>query len=417
MKRFDKKFFERSQESWVGIKNDEFLEMIPLKCQKILTEEKLTELLKSGGKLKVKFGIDPSTKDVHLGHIVPIMLLRQFQKTGHQIDFIIGDFTARIGDPSGRSTARNILTEEQIENNMGTFKEQIGKFIDISSMNIHFNSSWLGKMLLSDVFSMFQAINLTEAVQRNDFRERVTNKQNVSLAEVCYGSLMGIDSLELKTDIEIGGIDQLLNFQQCRKIMQFKGMKEEVILMTPIIEGINGDGRKMSKSFGNFIAVSDSPINKFGKILSMPDRLISPFFSSFANTRKDEKDDLELFINDNPFEAKKQLATFIVSLEFNNLENGLIARENFERKFSDKKIIANDSISLQATNNSSFFEILNKSNHFKSNSDLRRLFNQKSVHLVKNDKISKVILLEDEITENCIIKIGKKRFFNIKIFN
>jgi tyrosyl-tRNA synthetase len=254
MKRFDLRFFNRVSESWVGMKTDEFIGFLVPKCQEIITSERLCQKMQDYPILRVKFGIDPTAPELHLGHVVPIMLLRQFAKAGHHIDIIIGDFTARIGDPTVRDTARVPLSSEQIEENMKSYASQIGKYIDLRMIHIHYNSMWLGRMTLQEIFTIFQQINLSEAIQREDFRARMHNKQAVSLAEVCYGVLIGIDSVRLGTHVEIGGIDQLLNFQQCCKIMRQSGIDEEVILMTPILEGTSGDGKKMSKSYGNYIA-------------------------------------------------------------------------------------------------------------------------------------------------------------------
>lgn len=394
---------------------DEFLGFVSSKCESILTLERLKELLESGRSLKIKFGIDPTASSIHMGHVVPIMLLRQFQKVGHQIDFIIGDFTAKIGDPSGRNSARPSITAEQIVLNMATYKDQVRRFIDVESMNIHYNSEWLGSMSLFEIFEMFQAINLAEAIQRNDFRERLSNSQSVSLAEVCYGSLMGIDSVKLESDIEIGGIDQLLNFQQCRQIMQFKKMMEEVVLMTPILEGISGDGRKMSKSFGNVIAVTDSPEDKFGKVMSIPDTLIIPYFLCFADTTEGEKRDIDKFVADNPLEAKKQLAVFIISLDVGNIESGLVQRDLFERKFSKKEIAIEDCLPLITEKGKTFLEALWLSGQFSSRSDLRRLFEQKAVRIMKAGESLSTLCLNDKVESPCLVKVGKRKFFNFKI--
>lgn len=412
---FAEKFFKRSGESWAGIKAEEFLGFISSKCQSVLTIERLKELLYGGRSLKVKFGIDPTASNIHMGHVVPIMLLRQFQKAGHQIDFIIGDFTAKIGDPSGRNSARPPITAEQIMLNMATYKDQVKRFIDVDSMNIRYNSEWLGSMSLFEIFEMFQAINLAEAVQRNDFRERLSNHQAVSLAEVCYGSLMGIDSVRLGSDIEIGGIDQLLNFQQCRQIMQFKRMVEEVILMTPILEGVSGNGRKMSKSFGNTIAVNDSPEDKFGKVMSIPDKLITSYFLCFADTAKGEKEDLEKFVAGNPLEAKKQLAVFIVSLDAGNMENGLVQRELFERKFSKKEIAIEDCLVLAMKKGETFFEALWSSGQFSSRSELRRLFEQKAIRVMEAGECRSALCINDSAEISCLIKVGKRKFFNVQV--
>jgi tyrosyl-tRNA synthetase len=413
MQRFDQLFFDRSLESWEGINADEFIGFIRPKCQEILTVEELKKTLEENDKLKVKLGIDPTGSDIHLGHVVPILLLNLFVKTGHHVDFIIGDFTARIGDPSGRETSRKTLTTEEILENTKTYKDQIAKYIDVDKVQIHYNSQWLNSVSLPEIFSIFQQMNLAEATQRNDFRKRMENNQGVSLAEVCYGVLMGLDSVNLNSDIELGGIDQLLNFQQCRKIMEMHGMKEEVILMTPILEGTTGDGRKMSKSFNNYIAVNSSLEDKFGKIMSIPDNLIFQYFRSFADVHEREIESLQQFIADHPLEAKKQLGAFLVALETKNLADGLQEREHFERKYSKREITEEDCIHLQTTAGETFFNALFESQQFKSKSELRRMFNQQGVRIVSDHE--QILKLEDAITESCMVRVGKHKYFKVTI--
>ncbi|MBA4496434.1 tyrosine--tRNA ligase [Paenactinomyces guangxiensis] len=413
MQRFDQLFFDRSLESWEGINADEFIGFIRPKCQEILTVEELKKTLEEKEKLRVKLGIDPTGSDIHLGHVVPILLLNQFVKAGHQVDFIIGDFTARIGDPSGRETSRKTLSTEEILENTKTYKDQIAKYINVDKIHIHYNSQWLNSVSLPDIFSIFQQINLAEATQRNDFRKRMENNQGVSLAEVCYGVLMGLDSVNLNSDIELGGIDQLLNFQQCRKIMEMHGMKEEVILMTPILEGTTGDGRKMSKSFNNYIAVNASLEDKFGKIMSIPDNLIFQYFRSFADVHEREIEFLQQFITDHPLEAKKQLGAFLVALETKNLADGLQEREHFERKYSKREIIEEDCINLQTAAGETFFNVLFESRQFKSKSELRRMFNQQGVRIVSEPE--QILKLEDAIKESCMVRVGKHKYFKVTI--
>ncbi len=411
MKRFDQQFCAHISESWSGMEINEFIGFLLPKCQEIITPERLRQKMVEQPTLKVKLGIDPTSSEIHIGHVVPIMLLRQFAKAGHHIDFIIGDFTARVGDPTARATGRTPLSPEQIVKNMETYTSQIGKYIDLKVLHIHRNAEWLSQMTLQEVFAIFQQINLSEAMQREDFRARMRNEQAVSLAEVCYGVLMGMDSVHLGTHVEIGGIDQLLNFQQCRKVMNQSGMDEEVIMMTPILEGTSGDGRKMSKSYGNYIAVNATHEDKFGKIMSIPDRLISQYFRCFADVNERELEQLNAFIAENPLEAKKQLATLIVALETKSIEDGLRERESFERKFSQREIYYKDCIELFECANTTILDALMKSGQFKSKGELRRLFRQRGVRSRREDGET---LLSPEITISHIhgtVRVGKRRFF------
>lgn len=413
MERFDQKFFDRINESWEGISTEDFLSYLTPKAQQIITVQSLTALLEEKRKLKVKFGIDPTGFDVHLGHLVPVMILHQFLRAGHSVDFVLGDFTARIGDPAGRETSRAPLTQEQIEANQATYTKQISRFINVSKLSVRKNSEWLSSMTLEKLLPVLQSISMTEAVQREDFRARFKNDQAVSIAEATYGVLMGLDSVALETDIELGGIDQLLNFQQCRAVQTHFGQKEEVVITTPILEGTSGDGRKMSKSFNNYIAATAPVSEKFGKIMSIPDNLILSYFKSFADIRAQEIEEMTSAIAENPFEMKKQLASFIVGLETGSLENGYIERENFESKFSDVKITEKDVQKITVSAGVQLFDALFSTGVFESKAELRRLFEQNAVRQVNEESVLSVDTPVDQIEG--FLRVGKLRFFSIEI--
>lgn len=412
MERFDQKFCARITESWDGIETNEFISFLVPKCQEIFTPARLRQRLTERCPLRVKFGIDPTGSDVHLGHVVPIMLLQQFAKAGHEIDLVIGDFTARIGDPTSRVTSRDQLDEGEIRSNLSTYGKQIGKYINMAALKVHQNEKWLSAMSLSEVFNIFQGINLSEAMQREDFRSRMKNGQTVSLAEACYGVLMGIDSMHLQSHIEVGGIDQLLNFQQCRSVMRQQGVEEEVVLMVPILEGTSGDGKKMSKSYNNYIAVTASLEEKFGKIMSIPDRLIEQYFKSFADIHEGEIADLERFIAADPLEAKKQLATLVIAIETKEIEDGLNERESFERRFTQKNIRDEDCSTIFTSGNETVIDAFMRSGRFKSRSELRRLFEQQAVRLCIGGE-ERAITSDHSATSlyNGTVRVGKRRFF------
>ena len=381
--RFDKLFLEKALENWQDMPNTEWLEIVQNKLESSLGLERFIELCKSGKKMVIKSGIDPTASNIHIGHVVPMMLVNAFLKKRHKIFVIIGDFTAKIGDPSGRNSERKALTLEQIKDNMRTYTEQIGMFVDLDKINIKFNSEWIDKTTPYELFETFQMINVSQAMQRDDFRKRSENGLAVSLAEVCYSVLMGLDSVALNCDVEIGGIDQLLNFQQCRDVMKGNGQIEEIALMTPILEGTSGDGRKMSKSYGNAIAVLEDPNEKFGKFMSIKDEQILPYFRCFAFMNNHEKTELERFINENPFEAKKQLASYFVSLQAKDITQGEKARTEFERKFSKKTINVEDCIEIKLEDEDTYYTALSRAK-LMSNSELRRMFAGKAVRDIEN---------------------------------
>ncbi len=405
--RFDKLFLEKALENWQDMPNTEWLEIVQNKLESSLGLERFIELCKSGKKMVIKFGIDPTASNIHIGHVVPMMLVNAFLKKGHKIFVIIGDFTAKIGDPSGRNSERKALTSEQIKDNMRTYTEQIGMFVDLDKINIKFNSEWIDKTTPHELFETFQMINISQAMQRDDFRKRIENGSAVSLAEVCYSVLMGLDSVALNCDVEIGGIDQLLNFQQCRDVMKGNGQIEEIALMTPILEGTSGDGRKMSKSYGNAIAVLEDPNEKFGKFMSIKDEQILPYFRCFAFMNNHEKAELENFINENPFEAKKQLASYFVSLQAKDITQGEKARAEFERKFSKKAINVEDCIEIKLEDEDTYYTVLSRAK-LMSNSELRRMFEGNAVRDIENG----CVLNKDTKANFGKIRVGKRIFVN-----
>lgn len=401
--RFDKLFLERALMDWAEMPDAEWLEIVQNKLESSLGMERLIELCHSDRKMVVKFGIDPTASNIHIGHVVPMMLVNAFVKKGHCVNVIIGDFTAQIGDPSGRSSERSAMSSEQIADNMASYTQQIGMFVDLSKINICYNSEWINKLTPMELFKTFQMINLSQATQRDDFRKRIEKGSTVSLAEVCYSVLMGIDSIALACDVEIGGIDQLLNFQQCREIMRGKGMEPEIAMMTPILEGTSGDGRKMSKSYGNAIAVLEDSDEKFGKFMSIKDEQIMPYFRCFAFMSNHEKSELESFIKENPFEAKKQLASFFVSLQTKDISEGERARIEFERKFSKKNFRDEDFTEVKIQSSDTFFSVLSRAK-LMSNSELRRMFVGKAVRSIEDGQI----LNKDAKAIPSKIRIGKR---------
>lgn len=404
-------YYQRSQESLEDIPTPEFMSLIEPKIEQAISLEGLKERLKDGDKLNVKFGTDPTGPELHLGHIVPIRMLDIFSRAGHNVDLIFGDFTAKVGDPTERSEGRKVLSDDEIASNMSTYQEQVDKYFDTRKENVrvHQNSLWLGNMALSEAFGYLQSINLTEATQRKDFRDRMAHGKSVSLAETIYGTLMGIDSVKLGTDVEIGGVDQLLNFQQTRAVQRAKGQTAEEILMTPIIQGTSGDGRKMSKSYGNYIAATATPLEVFGKLMSIPDNLIVPYFAAFAPVYGHEVTQLEQQVATTPLEMKKQLATYMAGLSGGALATGLEARTNFERRFARKEVTHDDA--REITGGESLLTALMSSGDFKSKGELRTLVRQGGIKVTGN-KID-----EDALLAPCalgsIVTVGKRRVYRL----
>lgn len=407
MTRYDELLFERFNEDWSNLPASKMLSLLSVKTQTTLPATVDPELLKKN--LNVKFGIDPTGADIHIGHLCPIFVLNIFLKFGHHIDFIIGDFTAKIGDPSGRNTERSLITDKQIATNLATYTQQIAPYIDIKKLKVHKNSEWLSKISLAEFLSVLQRIKLSVATQREDFRNRI---ENVSLAEVIYAVLMGLDSVNLKSDVELGGIDQILNLSQCRLIQEIYGQKPELAFGTPILEGLSGDGRKMSKSFNNYIAVTSPASDKFGKFMSLPDSLLLKYYQAFGYLYAEEIPDLVKFIEANPLEAKKQLATYFVSIDGNNLEIGRTERENFERKFSKRELTDADFTTVTVAPNTTLVNAIALTGKFASNGEIKRLIMAGAVTDIDTKEKLEISYI---LTKDVKIKVGKLNTFKIEV--
>ncbi|MCL5012178.1 MAG: tyrosine--tRNA ligase [Patescibacteria group bacterium] len=409
-----KTLYERFLADWKGITPHELLELLHVKIEQALTFDELADRLNKKKKISVKLGIDPTGPDVHLGHLVPIMLLRQFQKAGHVVNLIIGDFTAMIGDPSGRNTQREALTSAQVAVNKKTYLKQIGPYLDVKTARIHHNSKWLSKLTAKRILADLQMIPASSVLQREDFRTRLETGDPLSMAELLYSYLQGTDSVELVCDIEVGGRDQFLNLALGRDLMRVKGMEPQINLTTPVLEGTDGSGKKMSKSYGNYIALTMSAEDIFGKTMSIPDTLITPYFKAFADIRKTEISYLEELIRQNPLEMKKQLAQFMVAIATKKLKEALVQREAFEKKFSKKEFDV-DLPTLVVAQGTVLFEALKQEKGVTkaSNTELFRLFESGAVRVV--DPIERALSVKDSLDAPCVIRVGKKLFLKIEI--
>lgn len=402
--------WERAEKPLNKLSADEFLALVRPKCRQIVTEGELKARLSSKKKLRVKLGVDATGSEIHLGHVVPLMLLRLFQRAGHDVYFVIGDFTGKIGDPSGRMEKRRELSDSDIAKNMKTYSKQISPLLDIKSAHVHKNSKWLARMPLARFFEIIGAISFGAVSQRDDFRARLKAGSPVSLREANYASLMAIDSVELKADIEVGAIDQLLNFMQARTVMSASGMRPEVALVTPLIEGTAGDGRKMSKSFGNYIALSDTPQNQFGLVMRTPDHIMLSYFLSFGDVSENEISELDSFIQRSPLEAKKQLGMLVVAL-IHGERAARIARDDFERKFSKKEYSTDDAIEIKMNLPAPLFDALVRAmGDDRSRSQIRRLIEERAVRRLGGDEetLDEAV---DVVRDGDILKVGKLHLY------
>jgi len=299
---------------------------------KVLSEKELDEKLKEGRPLRIKFGVDPTAPDIHLGHTVPLEKLRQFQELGHQAILLIGDFTATVGDPTGRSTARPPLTREEVLSNAGTYTDQAFKVLDREKTEIIFNGDWFRKMTYEQVLKLNARVTLQQMLQREDFKERVSKGTEVRLHELQYPIMQGWDSVELKADVEIGGTDQLFNMLVGRDLQKEEGLPQQSVICMPLLEGLDGT-KKMSKSAHNYVGVSEEPNEMFGKLMSISDELMDRYYLLLLGSARDE--------SLHPMEAKKDLARRIVA-RYHDEDTGQAARDDWETRFSKRDLTTAD---------------------------------------------------------------------------
>ena len=339
---------------------------------KVLSEKELLEKLRLGRPLRIKFGLDPTSADIHLGHTVVFEKLRQFQALGHQAVIIIGDFTATIGDPSGRSVTRPPLTREEVMAHAETYITQLFKIIARESTEIRYNGDWFRKMTFEDVLRLNSRVTLQQMLQREDFRNRLDQGQEIRLHEIQYPIVQGWDSVEVRADVELGGTDQLFNLLVGRDLQKEEGQPQQVVMTMPILEGLDGV-RKMSKSYGNYVGVSEPPQEMFGKLMSISDELMDRYYLLLLGEARDPAG--------HPMDAKKSLAEKLTS-RYHGPEAGPAARADWDTRFSKKDLAAADLPEISLTDLPLDLTVLSLSAHAfqaaygleKSNGELKKQF-------------------------------------------
>lgn len=339
---------------------------------KVLSPNDLLEKLRLGRPLRIKFGVDPTAPDIHLGHTVALEKLRQFQELGHQALLLIGDFTATIGDPSGRSATRPPLTREEVMANAETYTTQAFKVLDRDKTEIVYNGDWFRKMTYEDILRLNARVTLQQMLQREDFRARIEAAQEVRLHELQYPVMQGWDSVELRSDVEIGGTDQLFNILVGRDLQKEEGQSQQVVIVMPLLEGLDGV-KKMSKSYGNYVGVSDPPQEMFGKLMSVSDELMDRYHTLLLGETRDSAG--------HPMEAKKSLAERLTA-RYHGAEAGAAARADWDTRFSKKDLAAAELPELAAAEVPAGSTVLTLSGYAfktafgleKSNGELRKQF-------------------------------------------
>ncbi|MDP2898151.1 MAG: tyrosine--tRNA ligase [bacterium] len=403
--------------------------------ESVVTPEDLLERLrnskKTGIPLKVKLGIDPTGPDIHIGHAVTLINLRLFQRMGHKIQLVIGDFTGMIGDPSGRMDARPALTEEEMRQNMSTYDEQAARIIDLRAADIerHYNSEWMNKISMRQWAGILKQISASELLQREDIRTRLEKGYGISMAELEYALFMGYDSVVLVPDIEIGGLDQYLNMHMCRKMMSNAGQRPEIIITYNLLAGTTGvrdeEGRllKMSKSYGNYIPITVAPEDMFGKVMSIPDEVMWVWYRELTEITPEELKELKGAVEAgkvHPKDAKQLLARVVVGT-FNHYSREVIEKANadFNEKFGKKAVLVPDSaVMVGVQPEEALIDVLSREAG-ETKSQLRRLVQQKGIQILKGEEY--VVLTMEELLSPAsdsapsVIRVGKRRYFDLRL--
>ncbi|MGY8642535.1 MAG: tyrosine--tRNA ligase [Verrucomicrobiales bacterium] len=381
----------------------EQLQLLTRGVANCISEKELLAKLEKGTPLRVKLGVDPTSPDLHLGHSVVLEKLRQFQELGHQAVLIIGDFTAQIGDPSGRSKTRPALSREAILANAETYTEQAFRILDKDKTEIVFNGEWFNKMTFADVIQLNARVTMQQMLQREDFKNRIANDQEVRLHEIQYPIVQGWDSVEVRSDVELGGTDQLFNILVGRDMQKGEGMEPQIVMCLTILEGLDGV-QKMSKSLQNYVGISEEPGEMFGKLMSISDELMARYFLLLLGE--------ELDSSMHPMDAKKLLGEKIVA-RYHSDEAAKSARDNWEALFSNKDAGDADLPEFTIGERKDVLGVVGDAfralfpDEVPSGSQIRQLISQGSVQL-EGEKLTD-IKAEPEWTAGQVLKLNKKR--------
>lgn len=382
-------------------------ELLTRGVEDVFVKESLEKKLKSGKQLRVKLGFDPTGSKIHIGRAIVLRKLRAFQDLGHKVVFIVGDFTAKIGDPSDKLEKRPMLTDEKIKENLKNYKDQIGKIIDLSKAEFHYNSKWLSKLTFSQTVELAETFSVSQMTSRRNFKDRLDRGDEVSLREFLYPLMQGYDSVAIKADIELGGFDQLFNLKAGRVVQKYYNQEQQDVLTISMLEGT--DGRKMSTSWGNVINISDEPNDMYGKVMSVRDDLVIKYFLLCTDLSKEEINILEKDLNSKPKETKMRLAREIVTI-YHSKELAEKAEKNFEETFS-KGGVPEDVKEVVIGEAKQLVDILLENKLIESKSEFKRLVKENAIKF--NDEV--VVDVDFKLNKGGIVKAGKRRFLKINI--
>jgi len=392
---------------------DEQLDLIKRGVDEILLEAELVDKLKQGRPLRIKAGFDPTAPDLHLGHTVLINKLRQFQELGHEILFLIGDFTGMIGDPTGKTATRPPLTQAEVHENAKTYQQQIFRILDREKTKVVFNSEWMGRKNSADMIKLAASSTVARMLERDDFSKRYSSGQAIAIHEFLYPLIQGYDSVELRADVELGGTDQKFNLLMGRQLQEQHGQKPQVVLTMPILEGLDGV-QKMSKSLNNYIGIADKPRDMFGKIMSISDELMWRYFEllSFRPMAEIEGFRQEMAAGKNPRDIKFLLAEEIIA-RFHSHEAATAARQAFIDQFAKGAIPDDIPEHALETGNEGYAiaNLLKDTGLCSSTTDAMRMIQQGAVR-IDGDRVDDKSLRVMKGT-NAVFQVGKRRFAKV----
>lgn len=388
-------------------------ELLTRGVEQIIVRQTLEERLKSGDKLRLYLGIDPTFSQIHLGHTIPLRKLRDFQRLGHQVIFLIGNFTALIGDTSDKEGMRPVMTQQEIEENFKTYKEQASKILDFSKIEVRYNADWLKKLSFEDIVKLAQQFTVQQMIERDMYQKRLNAGKPIGLHEFLYPLMQGYDSVAMDVDLEVGGTDQTFNMLAGRTLQRIYHHKEKHILTTQLLIGT--DGRKMSKTYGNVVNITDSPKDMFGKIMSMTDDQIIPYFTLCTDVPLKDLEAYEkaMKAGENPKDFKVLLGKAIVS-EYHHQEAAETAAAEFEEVFS--KGGKPEKIDIVKFDSGKFkiFALMEELGLADSRSDARRLIEQGGVRL-NEAKVSDLDAVIDlKVGERVLLQVGKRKWLEVE---
>jgi len=389
----------------------EILSFLKRNVKDLLTEEELKEKLIRKKVLRVKLGIDATGPDIHLGFAVVLRKLREFQDFGHIACLVVGDFTAKIGDPTGRSKVRPMLSDKEIKENMKRYEQQIFKILDKDKTEFYYNSSWHSKLKIEEFIEIASKYTVARLLERDDFMKRYKNNLPIYLHEFLYPLFQAYDSIAINADIELGGEDQYWNLLVGRELMREFNLEPQIVMTLPLLIGLDGK-LKMSKSYNNYVSIEDDPKNMFGKIMSIPDELIIHYFRLCTNRHEEEIKELEerLKQGENPRNLKAQLAKDIVSI-YHSSEAAKKAEEEFERVFKYKELPEEIPVFYSSFKNIKLVDLLVNTQLLPSKSEARRKIREGGVYL--NGERILDIDYEVVIDKEIVIKVGKRKFLKV----